>query len=345
MRHFLVQRDRFALVGQRVAEQVAQVLQHQLGARRVVAHQRDRGIERVEQEVRADAGLQLRQAGRRLGRHPALGPQHQRRHQRGRQQAAGGGRGDPGHGGARGDQRAQPARRPGRPGRRARCRRRAAARPAGGPARACRLQAASSHSTVAGSAAALASAAWSSQSFQPADANIAPTATSASTQSTARSTTPTWQASNTGAGSGRVAARRLASAARSVKADKIWESFIGWSATRLLVSSTASPRRRNLPGPRPAPYVATRTQVPGLVGPFQRAHERPGQALHRQRRLRQAPVAGRHPGLAGARRHARRAGNHLRARTWPPSSAGWRRSRRTSKPAGSTGSWIWRTCT
>ena len=57
----LVQRDRVAGIGQRHAEQLRQVLEHALGARRVDAHQRQRGVQRVEQEVRPDARLQFGQ--------------------------------------------------------------------------------------------------------------------------------------------------------------------------------------------------------------------------------------------------------------------------------------------
>ncbi len=38
-------------------------------------------------------------------------------------------------------------------------------------------------------------------------------------------------------------------------------------------------------------------------------------------------------------------GHHQRDRTWPTSSAGWRRSRRRSRPAASTGSSSSKTCT
>jgi hypothetical protein len=56
----------------------------------------------------------------------------------------------------------------------------------------------------------------------------------------------------------------------------------------------------------------TRQEIPSLVGPVLRAHERAGQALHRQRVLRQAPVAGRHHRQPGPRRDAGRAGHHRR---------------------------------
>ena len=58
--------------GQRLAEQLGQVFQHGFGALRVDLHQRDRRVERVEQEVRADARLQLGQAGRGMRRQLAV---------------------------------------------------------------------------------------------------------------------------------------------------------------------------------------------------------------------------------------------------------------------------------
>ena len=64
-----------AAVGQRHAEQFGQVFEHGFGARRVGAHQRDRGIERVEQKVRPDARLQFGQPRARIGRRAlALAP-------------------------------------------------------------------------------------------------------------------------------------------------------------------------------------------------------------------------------------------------------------------------------
>mmetsp|Transcript_119912 Transcript_119912/g.333652 ORF Transcript_119912/g.333652 Transcript_119912/m.333652 type:complete len:253 (-) Transcript_119912:4411-5169(-) len=57
----LGQRDGGAGIGQGHAEQFGQVFQHALGAGRVDPHQRDGAVQRVEQEMRADARLQLDQ--------------------------------------------------------------------------------------------------------------------------------------------------------------------------------------------------------------------------------------------------------------------------------------------
>ncbi len=98
-RDLVGQGDRFARVGQRVAEQLAQVFQHGLGLGRLLAHQRDRAVERVEQEVRADARLQLFQPRRRGRRRLPARAQHQRGHHQRREHRAGQGAGDPGRAG------------------------------------------------------------------------------------------------------------------------------------------------------------------------------------------------------------------------------------------------------
>ncbi len=90
------QRGRFALFDQRVAEQIAQVFQQRLGPGRLVAHQGDGAVERVEQEMRAYARLQLGQPRRGGRRCAGACAQHQGRDQQGRQQRAAGGAGQPG---------------------------------------------------------------------------------------------------------------------------------------------------------------------------------------------------------------------------------------------------------
>ena len=97
---FLRQRGAVALLGKSVAEQVRQVFQHALGLFRLAAHQGDGGVERVEQKVRANARLQLRQPRRGGRRRAAAHAPHQRRRQHGRQQRSGHGAGQPGRRGA-----------------------------------------------------------------------------------------------------------------------------------------------------------------------------------------------------------------------------------------------------
>src|SRR5439155_770040 len=86
---FFGQGHRFALVGECDAEQLSQVFEHAFGARRVEPHQAQRGIERVEQEVRADARLQLGKLRRRVGRQLGLRAQAQPLEHRGRHRGAG----------------------------------------------------------------------------------------------------------------------------------------------------------------------------------------------------------------------------------------------------------------
>ncbi|CUS08559.1 unnamed protein product [Tuber aestivum] len=83
---FLPQRDGFGRVGQRVAEQFAEVFQHGFGLGRLGAHQRNGAVEGVEQEMGAYARLQLGQARRRGRRRARLGAPEQARQQHGRQQ-------------------------------------------------------------------------------------------------------------------------------------------------------------------------------------------------------------------------------------------------------------------
>ena len=90
------QGDRFTRVDQRVAKQVAEVLQQGLGLGRLGPHQGDGAVEGVKQKVWPDARLQLGKPCRRLGRRPALGTQDQARHQHRRQQDARKGAGQPG---------------------------------------------------------------------------------------------------------------------------------------------------------------------------------------------------------------------------------------------------------
>ena len=87
-----------------------------------------------------------------------------------------------------------------------------------------RLQATTSHSSVAGRAAPLSTATRNSQSMAVAAPNIAPTDITVSTNRTARRITPTWQASNTSTRAG--ASARADSPGRSWNADNICESFI-----------------------------------------------------------------------------------------------------------------------
>ena len=75
--------------------------------------------------------------------------------------------------------------------------------------------------------------------------------------------------------------------------------------------------------PAPPPMNQLDQEIPKLVGPVLRAHERVGQALHRQRVLRQAPVAGRHRRIAGPRRDAGRAGHHRAPPTCRRSRRAW----------------------
>ena len=86
-----------------------------------------------------------------------------------------------------------------------------------------RLHPAISQASVAGSAPPVTIEVRASQSSRLAVPNIAPTATTATTNSTARRITPTWQASNTSACSPRPDA---GCGGRSWKVDKICESFI-----------------------------------------------------------------------------------------------------------------------
>ena len=62
---------KLAVIGHQHAEQIGEVLEHGLGAPRVLAYQAQHGVDAVEQKVRADARLQRLQ--------PRLG---QRRRQR-----------------------------------------------------------------------------------------------------------------------------------------------------------------------------------------------------------------------------------------------------------------------
>jgi hypothetical protein len=82
---FAAQRDGAtpaAVVGQRHPEQVGQVLEHAFRARWVGAHQRHRGVQCVEQEMRADPRLQFGQARTRIRRQaPAFAPVEPGRHQ------------------------------------------------------------------------------------------------------------------------------------------------------------------------------------------------------------------------------------------------------------------------
>ena len=88
-RDLLAQGYRLALVHQRMAEQIAQVLQQRFGLGRLGAYQRNRAVERIEQKMRTDARLQFRQTCGGGGRSAAFGAQHQRGHQGGRQRRAG----------------------------------------------------------------------------------------------------------------------------------------------------------------------------------------------------------------------------------------------------------------
>ena len=134
--------------------------------------------------------------------------------------------------------------------------------------------------------------------------------------------------------SARARRRRLGPAA-SGNADNICESFIRNVAFRPIIGDPC----RNQPGanqyaspPSPAMnQLDKKSQAWSAL--FSRADERAGQALHRQRVFRQAPVAGRHRGLAGACRHAGRARASSPPPTWPPSKRAWPRSRRKSNPA------------
>ena len=85
------------------------------------------------------------------------------------------------------------------------------------------LHATTSQASVAGKAPPMTSEVRASHSSRPPFPNIAPTATTVITNSTARRITPTWQASNTSASASRGGATGRA---RSWKVDKICESFI-----------------------------------------------------------------------------------------------------------------------
>jgi argininosuccinate lyase len=85
------------------------------------------------------------------------------------------------------------------------------------------LQAAISHTSVPGNAPPVSMATRASQSMKPTAPNIAPTPITHSTNSTARRITPVWQASNTSTRAGRFGATAAGS---SWKVDKICESCI-----------------------------------------------------------------------------------------------------------------------
>ena len=88
-----------------------------------------------------------------------------------------------------------------------------------------KLQPSTSHSSVAGSAPPVTTATRPSQSAVPLATYIRPMAITASTYSTARRITPTWQASNTSTGAG--ARGTGGGSLRSAKVDRISESFMG----------------------------------------------------------------------------------------------------------------------
>jgi hypothetical protein len=92
----LRQRGRSALLRQRMAKQLGEVFQDGLGALRLFAHQRDRGVQRVEQEMRPDARLQLGQPRRGGSRGTALHAPDQRGHQHAGQQRTRAGAAKPG---------------------------------------------------------------------------------------------------------------------------------------------------------------------------------------------------------------------------------------------------------
>ena len=218
-----------------MAKQVAQVLQDGLGPGRILAHQRDRAVEGIEQEMRPDPRLQFGQARRGIRRHAAFGPQHQRGHQRRRQQGAGERRSHPGHRADKSDQRQQARSRRCPPAPPAPCQPAAGPRAPAAPGASSGCRPRSARASVAGKAAPLSTATRTSQSATPAAPNMAPTDITVSTNSTARRITPTWQASNTSTRAGGVAG--AAWPGRSWNADKICESFIKDSlpSARLLV--------------------------------------------------------------------------------------------------------------
>src|SRR5204862_73918 len=86
---FLAERDRLRALGDGDAEQLGQVFEDALGLARIEANERERGVERVEEEVRPDARLQLGEARRRLGRQRRQGEQAQPLEDRRRNRSAG----------------------------------------------------------------------------------------------------------------------------------------------------------------------------------------------------------------------------------------------------------------
>ncbi len=79
--NFVFQSNRVALIDQCVAKQVTQVFEQCFGPSGLGPHQRNGTVERIEQEVRPDPGLQLGQARGCGCRGAGLGPKYQPSHQ------------------------------------------------------------------------------------------------------------------------------------------------------------------------------------------------------------------------------------------------------------------------